>query len=423
MEEGKSQDDRTIYAIALCSIPHKGDVKCGLRVRGSQASMFEGRAVLVHQFYRGVVWSEGVTVMRSTIRPEGFSKYAPRWVREGTAKPRSTRTLPPAAQLPPAESADPPWRGPSPFQEDAAGFEDNRQFDGDIRQWRSNQLADAQYSQQLPLRVSLGPHVGLVEKLFRSAAVVAFTVVAIGALGMVLFPDAPKEAAKISGQLAAIGTDRTSSQYDRQPVAKSVARLIPQEQPVTAPAQSETVTRAASVQAEIAAPTPVVVKTVVIPNNSQAVVAPAVAPAAPPAAPVVAVVPAAPAIVSTASNVSTAANVMVASNDPPSTTLRVRSQRVIGSDEIDRLIKRGEAFLEQGDVAAARLVFERAAEARDPRAALALGSTYDPNVLRKMGAVGVPADAEQARAWYERAAEFGSGDAAPRISALAQLSR
>jgi hypothetical protein len=358
--------------------------------------------------------------MRSTIRPEGFSKYAPRWVREGTAKPGSTRTLPPAAQLPSAESADPPWRGPSPFQEDAAEFEDNRQFDGDIRHWRSNQPGDSQYpqySQQLPLRISLGPHVGIVEKLFRSAAVVAFTVVALGALGMVLFPDAPKEAAKISGQLAAIASDRTSSQYEpssqyeRQPVAKSVARLIPQEQQAMAPAPSETAARTAPMQAEIAAPTPVVVKTVAIANNNATMSAPAAQPPAPPPAAAVAVVPVA------------TPNVAVASNDAASTGQRVRSQRVLSSDEVDRLIKRGEAFLEQGDVSAARLVFERAAEARDPRAALALGSTYDPNVLKKMGAVGVPSDAEQARAWYERAAEFGSGDAAPRISALAQLSR
>ncbi len=354
--------------------------------------------------------------MRSTIRPEGFSKYAPRWVREGTAKPRASRTLPPAAQLPQADSADPPWRGPSPFQDNVDAVEDNREFDGDIRQWRSNPPVEPHYSQQLPLRVSLGPHVGIVEKLFRSAAVVAFTVVAIGALGMVLFPNAPKEAARISGQLTAMAADRSSSEYDRRPVVKSVARLVPEEQPVSAPAVAETVakpvqTRPVQTQtAEIAAPAPVVVKTVVISNNSPANALPVAPPPASPPAAVVAVVP------SATPNVST-------STDPSAPAQRVRSQRIISADEVDRLIKRGEAFLEQGDVSAARLVFERAAEARDPRAALALGSTYDPNVLKKMGAVGVQADAEQARAWYERAAEFGSGDAAPRISALAELSR
>src|SRR5262249_15580537 len=102
---------------------------------------------------------------------------------------------------------------------------------------------------------------------------------------------------------------------------------------------------------------------------------------------------------------------------------RVQSQRILSPDELDRLIGRGEAFLEQGDVAAARLVLQRAAEGRSARAALALGSTYDPNVLRKMGAVGVQPDPDQARSWYERAAEFGSGEATQRLTALAQLTR
>jgi hypothetical protein len=98
-------------------------------------------------------------------------------------------------------------------------------------------------------------------------------------------------------------------------------------------------------------------------------------------------------------------------------------QQALSSDEIEQLTHRAEAFLAQGDITAARLLLERAAEAHDPRAALTLGSTYDPNVLRSMGVVGIRPDTAQAHAWYERALEFGSGEAHKRLTALADLSR
>jgi TPR repeat protein len=77
----------------------------------------------------------------------------------------------------------------------------------------------------------------------------------------------------------------------------------------------------------------------------------------------------------------------------------------------------------QGDIAAARLMLTRAAEAGDARAALALGATYDADVLRKLGVLGVAADASQARAWYAKAAEYGSGEATRRLEQFAQSAR
>jgi hypothetical protein len=102
---------------------------------------------------------------------------------------------------------------------------------------------------------------------------------------------------------------------------------------------------------------------------------------------------------------------------------KAQVDRKFSADEIDRMVSRGESFLAQGDVSAARVVLVRAAEAHDPRAALALGSTYDPMVLQRMGAVGIRPDPEKAHFWYERAAEFGSGEAGKRLTALAQLAR
>jgi hypothetical protein len=97
--------------------------------------------------------------------------------------------------------------------------------------------------------------------------------------------------------------------------------------------------------------------------------------------------------------------------------------RPLDREEIALLIKRSEDLIGQGDIAAARLMLTRAAEAGDVRAALALGSTYDSGVLRKLGVLGVAADAAQAREWYERAAQSGSGEATRRLEQFAQSAR
>ena len=106
----------------------------------------------------------------------------------------------------------------------------------------------------------------------------------------------------------------------------------------------------------------------------------------------------------------------VASAPPPAV-------RTLDRDEIAMLYRRSEELVAQGDIAAARLMLSRAAEAGDARSALALGATYDLDVLRKLGVLGVAADAAQARAWYAKAAEYGSGEATQRLEQLAQSTR
>lgn len=99
------------------------------------------------------------------------------------------------------------------------------------------------------------------------------------------------------------------------------------------------------------------------------------------------------------------------------------SLRALDREEIAMLYRRSEQLVGQGDIAAARLMLARAAEAGDARSALALGATYDLDVLRKLGVLGVAADAAQARAWYAKAAEYGSGEATRRLEQLAQSVR
>jgi hypothetical protein len=86
--------------------------------------------------------------------------------------------------------------------------------------------------------------------------------------------------------------------------------------------------------------------------------------------------------------------------------------------EIDQLIARGESLMSQKDIASARLVLQRAADAGDARGALTLGSTYDPMVLDRLGVRGRVADVDMARAWYERAKALGSAEAPRRIELL-----
>ena len=97
--------------------------------------------------------------------------------------------------------------------------------------------------------------------------------------------------------------------------------------------------------------------------------------------------------------------------------------RHIDQDEIVILLSRGMDFLKSGDFASARVTLRRAAEAGNAEAALALATTYDPSVLRQLGAVGIAANVAEAREWYEEAVKLGSAAAAQGLARLAQLSR
>jgi len=89
--------------------------------------------------------------------------------------------------------------------------------------------------------------------------------------------------------------------------------------------------------------------------------------------------------------------------------------------QIELLIKRGRELITEGDVTAARASLQRAAEARDARAALALGATYDPMMLARLrGIHAIAADVNVARGWYEKASELGSQDAKTLLADLAR---
>jgi hypothetical protein len=82
------------------------------------------------------------------------------------------------------------------------------------------------------------------------------------------------------------------------------------------------------------------------------------------------------------------------------------------SAEIANLVERGSMLVGSGDLSGAREIYARAVEAGDARAAIYLGTTYDPSFLKqaRLSKV-VRGDREAAAYWYRRARDLGASDA------------
>ena len=80
----------------------------------------------------------------------------------------------------------------------------------------------------------------------------------------------------------------------------------------------------------------------------------------------------------------------------------------------------GHKMMAVGYFAGARAYFKRAAEAGSGEAALALGATYDPAVIAGIGAHGIKPDFMAAKSWYDRAAGLGVTDRDTKLAGLKQ---
>jgi len=92
--------------------------------------------------------------------------------------------------------------------------------------------------------------------------------------------------------------------------------------------------------------------------------------------------------------------------------------RLIDKEELANLLKRGRYLLSIGDIAPARLLLERAADANEANAAFDLAGTYDPAVLARSHALGIAPDLAMARMWYEKALKLGHSEAQQRLAQL-----
>jgi hypothetical protein len=338
--------------------------------------------------------------MSISDRPDEISKYAPRWVREGMAKPSDVVSL--SSPSPHAIVQDePPWHDPNLYDGEAES----------VQALDPEASADAPFADEpifepeyfVPEYVDRGP----IRHPLKTAGEVSFGLIAIVAL--VLFLD-----------------DRLTTDYGSVPA--TVAATAPDDAPIVeTTAIVPPLTNVAYVVVDTSAP-PSVPSPVPQRGDPPPVVEQQAVQIqqAPQVQPVLQVEPALQ--VQPAQQVQPVQQVepvqQVTQAQPVAPVQQVQPVRVQRSaEEIDQLIKRAETFFAQGDVATARLFLERAAEADDPHATLLLGTTYDPDVLRRMGAVGIRPNLQQAQLWYTRAAQFGSREASLRLTALAALIR
>jgi TPR repeat protein len=92
--------------------------------------------------------------------------------------------------------------------------------------------------------------------------------------------------------------------------------------------------------------------------------------------------------------------------------------KTLDAETLAALMTRAKSLLALGDIAAARLLLERAANAQDASAAFLLAQIYDPAVLGVRDTRSITTDPVMARDWYCKAASFGSEGAQQRLTQL-----
>ncbi|WP_431271189.1 hypothetical protein [Dankookia sp. P2] len=88
---------------------------------------------------------------------------------------------------------------------------------------------------------------------------------------------------------------------------------------------------------------------------------------------------------------------------------------------LSNLLRRGDSLLALGDVSAARLFYDRAAANGSGKAATALGKTYDPAVLARLGIPSVSGDPTLAIRWYRTALKLGDAEAGQLLDKAGNL--
>ena len=134
-------------------------------------------------------------------------------------------------------------------------------------------------------------------------------------------------------------------------------------------------------------------------------------PGATPAAPPVA---AAPSVATAPAAQLPEATLSVATSGPATAS----TGAPLSAAEIGALVARGDVLFSKGDLAAARLFYEHAADAGDGQAAVRLGESFDPVFLDDAHLPGVRGDPRTALSWYRRARDLGAADADILIKSL-----
>ena len=106
---------------------------------------------------------------------------------------------------------------------------------------------------------------------------------------------------------------------------------------------------------------------------------------------------------------------------PPGSAAPAASERQAPAKELEqaeRLVRQGDRYLAQGNIAIARQYFARAAALGLAMAALKIAETYDPDELARLNVYGVRPNPAEARRWYQRAFELDIPEAQARVQRL-----
>jgi TPR repeat protein len=92
----------------------------------------------------------------------------------------------------------------------------------------------------------------------------------------------------------------------------------------------------------------------------------------------------------------------------------------ISRSEEAALLSRADEFRFNGDIAAARLLYEKLAGMGSEKGAMSMAQSFDPLFLKSFLLAGVAQpDIAKAKHWYEVARKLGSREANERLRALA----
>ena len=136
------------------------------------------------------------------------------------------------------------------------------------------------------------------------------------------------------------------------------------------------------------------------------------APAEPQASAEARVAPSAPPVVAPASDMRPGEAPAAAA--VPSTPARRGPEPI----DVATYLTRARTKIQQGDIAAARRLLERASASDNAEAWFALAETYDPQMLARWGVLGVKPDLEKARTLYQEAEKRGARGARERLLTL-----
>ncbi|HEX3522214.1 MAG TPA: hypothetical protein VHT52_09020 [Stellaceae bacterium] len=168
--------------------------------------------------------------------------------------------------------------------------------------------------------------------------------------------------------------------------APSSAETAAPAEPAATPPSSETAAPAEPVASPLSAETAAAAEPAATPSSAET---------AAPAEPVSAPAETAPRGVSVAATADKASTPML-----------------LPAEQITVLLARCDEFVRMRDIASARLLYERAADAGNGRAALRMGESFDPAFLNRIGIYRMAGDRQLALSWYRRARDLGDAEAA-----------